>query len=56
LLFIKYSNIKRKITILIPGNVPPNGEIKFGEKNDAINATIAYGVHAIVKLTKNNNS
>ncbi len=36
----------------IPGNVPPNGEIKFGEKNDEINATIAYGVHAIVKLTK----
>jgi hypothetical protein len=37
----------------LPGNVPPNGEIKVGEKNDEINATIAYGVHAIVKLTKN---
>ena len=28
-------------TIELPGIVPPNGEIKFGEKNDEIKATIA---------------
>lgn len=35
-----------------PGIVPPNGGIIFGEKNEDINATIAYGVHAIVKVTE----
>jgi hypothetical protein len=35
--------------------VPPNGEMKVGEKNDDINATIAYGVHAMVNETENKN-
>ncbi len=51
-LFIKEHNKLNKLKINIPGNVPPNGEINSGEKNDEINATIAYGVHAIIKLTK----
>jgi hypothetical protein len=33
--------------------VPPNGEMNFGEKYEDINATIAYGVHAMVKVTEN---
>lgn len=40
------------LDINLPGRVPPKGEIKVGEKNEEINAAIAYGVHATVNVTK----
>ena len=36
----------------LPGSVPPNGVTSVGEKNEEMNATTAYGVHAATKVTK----
>ena len=34
----------------LPGRVPPNGEMIVAEINE-VKATIAYGVHEMIKLT-----
>jgi hypothetical protein len=49
---LRNNQINRKDKINLPGNVPPNGEIKVGEINEEINATIAYGVQARVNVTR----
>lgn len=50
--YLRNNQINRKDKINLPGNVPPNGEIKVGEINEEINATIAYGVQARVNVTR----